>query len=1072
MFKEKRSQKKSAAKIVTGTEAVVQSNEDSGERSDRPDANCDEDPHSKSTALLLNKSNVQSIYEEKPERVARNDSTGAVASNTASNTARNTTSSTAGKKIESRLAVETITLAGTDKPVEYAGFARRAIALGLDQIIVFALQWLFFGPALLSILYNEYVGWTLTAVVAISAFVMQYWIYTAFFEHSKWQATPGKFLVGLSVTDLEGKQLSFWRSSLRLLIQYVVLLVVTIGFAVLNGVAIGYCNAKWKTNLPVDRGAISYIFALYFGYCFVLFTKKKQTLFDKATRRVVVFQPGYSNSQQMTIFECFKSSFFKLPQQAKLFVSHFRVNSIFDRIKISAAAAICCFCCGWSVFALTQVAQSLVAVESAIKAATTDKELPKTTIKKMDTVYYAIESLAHNLHLKALKREVQDRALLYNHGAIKILARANEDLDDNQIALAEKDLRILDKSRSKRAWFTVSSQELSTRARFALVKGDRTAARNLSIDALKLNPYNQQSLVVLKEAGSTLAKPYSKLSDLERVPTIWISTTKTKNSDFETIYSDASADLLAKKVKECDEILAIMPDCTTVLMTKAKALQYQKKPQEAEVWYKKTIASAPEDREPIKDYVDFLTDSNYSETKSAIHKLRELSKSKDYAYIHEKLADMLESKAISIRDQKEEKKVREAAIAEWDRAIKLEPYRIKYHVEKGHLLTYIDKNEDAIKEFKAALALDFESATRFDIVPISENDVRRDLAEAYGDAGLIDLAEKEFSRVLAEEPNNYYAYTSRARIRKEHKRYAEAIQDYSKAISLKRSVTNIGENLKRDLTMKLVSTVSKTEGKFDFDESNNREIADVLNDRGHAYEELGRYTEALTDYQESLLLNDESESDDVVHLCCRIGMPQKAIDICTAAIAKKTNRSHWHFVKSVLLQDQGKVAEAMKEQQLCIASAEKEVSADASAINYYELAQCCMVFKDYAKAESAINQSLKQEADDPTYIFTLAKIFAAQKRFSEAQEIASTVPISDCNCNIIDKAEVLQACGNYKQSLALLNKSLKEGDETAQEHYLRSLAYKHLGSPDKAAADLKRANQLGYDKDPLLRLPI
>ncbi len=964
-----------------------------------------------------------------------------------------------------------ITIAGTDAPVEYAGFARRAFALVLDQIFIIATEWFFLSPAFLAILYSEYIGWALTCVIAISVAVMHYWIYTAFFEHSKWQATPGKFLVGLRVTDLKGEQLSFWRSSLRLLIQYLVLFVLTVGLIFLNGVAIGYCNAKWKTNLPVDQGAISYIFALYFGYCFVLFTKKKQTLFDKAARRVVVFQPGYANSQQMTVFECFKSSFFRLPQQAKLFFSHFQINTKFERIKMSAASAICFLCCGWSVFALTQVTQSLVAVETAIKAATTDKEMPKTTIKKMDYVYYAIESLAHNLNLRILEREIQDRALLYNHNSTKIIERVNRDLDDSQIALAEKDLQAL--SHRFSLFLGPNSSELSTRARLAQMKGDLQTARDLSINALKWNPYNRQASKILNAIDSAYGKPLLKLNDVRHISSIDpVFVKKDREPEFENIFSDASQDLLAKKVRECDEILAIMPDCTKVLMTKAKVLQYQKKTSEAEVWYRKAIASTPEDREPITEYVDFLSDSDYNEPKSAIGKLRELSSAKNLAYIHEKLADRLEGEAISIEDEKEEKKVREVAIAEWDKAIKLEPYRIKYHVEKGHLLTYIDKNQEAIEEFKAALALDFEREASFDIVPISEIDVRRNLAEAYGNAGLINLAEKEFSRVIAKEPNNYYTYRSRANLLKERKRYAEAIQDYSRAISLKRGVTQKARNFMWDATMKLVSRVSKAENKFDFDEINNAETADMLSERGHAYEELGKYTDALADFQESLLLNDKYESDDVAHLCCRIGMPQKAIDIYTAAIAKKTNRSHLHMVKAVLLQDQGKAAEAMKEQQLCIASAEKDVSADASATNYYALAQLYMVFNDYPKAESAINQSLKQEVDDPTYKITLAKILAAQKKFSNAQKVADTVSISDCSCNIIDKAEVLQACGNYKQSLVLLNKSLKEGNETAQEHYLRSLAYKHLGSPDKAAADLKKANQLGYDKDPLLRLPI
>jgi uncharacterized RDD family membrane protein YckC len=40
-------------------------------------------------------------------------------------------------------------------------------------------------------------------------------IYYAFFECSKWQATPGKLALGLRVTDMDGQRLGFARSALR-----------------------------------------------------------------------------------------------------------------------------------------------------------------------------------------------------------------------------------------------------------------------------------------------------------------------------------------------------------------------------------------------------------------------------------------------------------------------------------------------------------------------------------------------------------------------------------------------------------------------------------------------------------------------------------------------------------------------------------------------------------------------------------------------------------------------------------------------------------------------------------------
>lgn len=46
-------------------------------------------------------------------------------------------------------------------------------------------------------------------------FVVMSWIYFAVLESSKWQATPGKRLFGLKVTDEDGARPTFWRASLR-----------------------------------------------------------------------------------------------------------------------------------------------------------------------------------------------------------------------------------------------------------------------------------------------------------------------------------------------------------------------------------------------------------------------------------------------------------------------------------------------------------------------------------------------------------------------------------------------------------------------------------------------------------------------------------------------------------------------------------------------------------------------------------------------------------------------------------------------------------------------------------------
>jgi uncharacterized RDD family membrane protein YckC len=56
------------------------------------------------------------------------------------------------------------------------------------------------------------------------------WLYGAAFESSRWQATPGKMLLGMKVTDLAGRRLSFIKASGRALGKWLSGLLLGMGF--------------------------------------------------------------------------------------------------------------------------------------------------------------------------------------------------------------------------------------------------------------------------------------------------------------------------------------------------------------------------------------------------------------------------------------------------------------------------------------------------------------------------------------------------------------------------------------------------------------------------------------------------------------------------------------------------------------------------------------------------------------------------------------------------------------------------------------------------------------------------
>ncbi len=105
---------------------------------------------------------------------------------------------------------------------QYANFGQRFAAFLIDTIPLLVLQWLmgyFIGQSMADDYANGYVtldeinqkatAWGTIIGIALS------WLYFSLFESSEKQATPGKMVVGLTVTDLSGDRVSFGQATGR-----------------------------------------------------------------------------------------------------------------------------------------------------------------------------------------------------------------------------------------------------------------------------------------------------------------------------------------------------------------------------------------------------------------------------------------------------------------------------------------------------------------------------------------------------------------------------------------------------------------------------------------------------------------------------------------------------------------------------------------------------------------------------------------------------------------------------------------------------------------------------------------
>ena len=124
--------------------------------------------------------------------------------------------------------------------VHYGGFWRRVVAFIVDGLIIGAVMLPFgigLGLAHMMTLFHEeeMTGEMFASMLAASMMVwlirvLVSWIYGAGFESSRFQATPGKMLLALKVTDLNGGRISFARATGRQVGKWVSGIILGIGY--------------------------------------------------------------------------------------------------------------------------------------------------------------------------------------------------------------------------------------------------------------------------------------------------------------------------------------------------------------------------------------------------------------------------------------------------------------------------------------------------------------------------------------------------------------------------------------------------------------------------------------------------------------------------------------------------------------------------------------------------------------------------------------------------------------------------------------------------------------------------
>lgn len=122
-----------------------------------------------------------------------------------------------------------------EKSVQYAGFWRRLAAYVIDAVIMaFAnYEFLSYLSTNMSVIANlGFYNFTYTLYAYMISFssILISWVYFSGMESSPLQATVGKLVVGIYVTDMEGKRISFGKATGRYFAKIISALILFVGF--------------------------------------------------------------------------------------------------------------------------------------------------------------------------------------------------------------------------------------------------------------------------------------------------------------------------------------------------------------------------------------------------------------------------------------------------------------------------------------------------------------------------------------------------------------------------------------------------------------------------------------------------------------------------------------------------------------------------------------------------------------------------------------------------------------------------------------------------------------------------
>jgi len=186
----------------------------------------------------------------------------------------------------------------------------------------------------------------------------------------------------------------------------------------------------------------------------------------------------------------------------------------------------------------------------------------------------------------------------------------------------------------------------------------------------------------------------------------------------------------------------------------------------------------------------------------------------------------------------------EQAIADFDRAIQLDPQDAKAYSNRGAAYADLGQYEQAIADFDQAIQINPQYA-----------EVYTNRGAAYAGLGQYEQAITDYDRAIQLDPQYAEAYYNRGVAYADLSRYEQAIADYDRAIQINPQDAEAYYN--RGVAHYKLGQYEEAIADYDRAIQINPQLAEAYSNRGAAYADLGQHEQAIADYDRAIQLDPQ-----------------------------------------------------------------------------------------------------------------------------------------------------------------------------------------------------------------------